>query len=323
MKYKYVVGGAQNDFYLASYADIMDRDDIVYRRSEMDGNNRILSILREKHFSKRINSIVDLPGKSIWNSLYFKNSYDCNEKVCFILFARYISNIQYGMISNLRKRYPKCKIVCFFQDLVSTIGYKTPNDLKEYFDLILSFDHEDCEKYGFQYYPLVYSKVNIQDDDMIKESDLFFVGKAKNRFKEIIDIFEKCTNAGIRCDFHIVGVPPEQQIYSDRIDYCMQMPYEENLRRIKKCKCMLEIMQQGGHGYTLRYGEAIAFGRRLITNNSEISSAPFFRPEYISTFSSAEDFDTAFILDGEKEVDYHYIEQLSPIRLIEFVDAHI
>ena len=42
---------------------------------------------------------------------------------------------------------------------------------------------------------------------------------------------------------------------------------------------MLEIMQQGGHGYTLRYCEAIAMGKKLATNNPEIEKAPFYNKE--------------------------------------------
>lgn len=323
MKYKYVIGGSPDDYYLASYADVFEKEQVVYRKTEMDGNSKLLVWLHDKHFGKRVNSVINVPGKALWNNLYFPNSYSKNDKICFLLFARYTKLIKYGLIQNLRARFPKCKIVCFYQDLARTMGDINPQTVYEYFDLVLSFDHEDCEKYGFIYYPLVYSKLKVESDPAIQESELYFVGKVKNRFNDIIAIFEKCQTSGIKCDFHIVGVPKEQQVHTDKIDYCTQMPYAENLKRIQKTKCMLEIMQKGGHGYTLRYCEAIALGKRLITNNTEITKADFYNKKFISTFQGAEDFDVDFISQGEKEVDYHFIDQLSPLRLLEFVDKRL
>jgi len=45
------------------------------------------------------------------------------------------------------------------------------------------------------------------------------------------------------------------------------MPYEENLEYIKRSKCLLEIMQEGGNGYILRTCEAVAYNKKIITNN--------------------------------------------------------
>lgn len=69
--------------------------------------------------------------------------------------------------------------------------------------------------YGWVYYPLVYSEVHIEDNNDIPESDVYFVGKAKDRLSEIISFFEKCDAAGLKCDFHIVGVP--KRIRSSKI----------------------------------------------------------------------------------------------------------
>ena len=60
--------------------------------------------------------------------------------------------------------------------------------------------------YGWIYYPLVYSEVHVEDDNDIPESDVYFVGKAKDRLSEIISFFEKCDAAGLKCDFHLVDV---------------------------------------------------------------------------------------------------------------------
>ena len=324
MKYKYVVCGTPNmDLYKVSYADLAKTDNAVYLCSPIQSDSKVLNWLHKRHFGVRINKIINLPFKKIWNRFYYKNDFDKKDSssICFVLSASYMKYEKYGLIEDIRKDYPNCKIVCFYQDLVGKRGYP-PKKVKELFDLVLSFDHKNCEEYGFVYYPLVYSYTEIEDDPNIPESDIFFLGKAKNRLAEILEAYEVLRDSGLKCDFHITGVPEGERKYEDEIDYCEKMSYSENLKRIKKTRCMLEIMQQGGHGYTLRYCEAIAHDRRLLTNNTEIKNAPFFNPALISTFDSAEDIDVEFVKSGDKDVDYKFKNELSPIRLIEFIDNY-
>ena len=63
--------------------------------------------------------------------------------------------------------------------------------------------------------------------------------------------------------------------------------------------------------------------KKLATNNPEIEKAPFYKKEFISVFKSVEEFDPQFILNGDREVDYNYLPELSPLKLIEFIDARI
>lgn len=190
-------------------------------------------------------------------------------------------------------------------------------------DIALSFDHADAEKYGMDYYPLVYSPCDMGEDDSIPESDVYFVGKAKDRLPAILAAYEKLRDAGLRCDFYLTGVAPEDQKYADEITYGTQMSYKENLRHVKKTRCLLEIMQGGGHGYTLRACEAIMYDKKMLTNNPEIEHAPFYKPELISVFRDARDIDTEFVKREPYAVDYGWKEQLSPLRLLEYIDRRV
>ena len=321
MKYNFVIGGSKADFYKISYKDIDKLNNAIYLTERISSQNKIVRRLYGHHFG-RLNNYIDLPFKSVWNRQYLKNGFNKTDNICFLLFSSYVNYMNYGLTKYLRKKYPNCKIVCFYQDLVVHEKSLNIEKVKEYSDLVLSFDHNDCEKYGLTYYPLVYSCTEIEDDPSIPESDVFFLGKAKNRLAEILEAYEALRDAGLRCDFHITGVPESERKYADEINYCDRMSYKENLKRIKKTRCMLEIMQQGGHGYTLRYCEAIAHGRRLITNNTEIKDAPFYNPEFISTFTTADEIDVDFVRNGEKDVDYKFKDELSPIKLIEFIDNY-
>lgn len=71
--------------------------------------------------------------------------------------------------------------------------------------------------------------------------------------------------------------------------------------------------------------EAVCEGKKLLTNNATIKGAPFYNSNYISRFTSAGDIDLEFlkrIPDNEK-VDYHYMDKISPIELIHFIDKRL
>ena len=150
MNYKYVIAGADNDFYDIAFNDVRNKDNnITYLRTAMDYSNPVIRFLRNRHFSGRANNIINLPGKFIWNRFTFENPYKNTDKICFVIFgANYARYVELGLFESLRKRYPGCKLVCYFQDLASKCGYLYPEKLKDNFDLILSFDQKDCDMYG-------------------------------------------------------------------------------------------------------------------------------------------------------------------------------
>ena len=195
------------------------------------------------------------------------------------------------------------------------------DELKEKFDLVISFDQNDCKKYNLIYHHLVFSSYQ---GDLVEmpESDVYFVGKAKNRLSEIIKVYKILREHGLKCDFHISGVPVQNQIYGDEIDYDPHITYNDNLQHILHTKCLLEVMQQGGAGFTQRGCEAVCLDKKLLTNNSEIKEAPFYMPEYISQFINADNIDSEFLnnIKNDTTVDYNYKREFSPVKFIQFVE---
>jgi hypothetical protein len=122
MKYKFVIGGSDVDFYRASYQDVDMCDDVVYLSKVLQTESKILNSIYNHHFGATLNRHFQIPFKSIWNKFYLKNKFDKNENVCFLLFSQYVNYIQYGILEAIRKRYPNCKIVCFFQKFCYNIS---------------------------------------------------------------------------------------------------------------------------------------------------------------------------------------------------------
>lgn len=330
MEYNYVVFGHEWDLYKLSYSDLLKLSNARYIGGLWDDDNKIRSILKHVLFSRKIPQCVYLPFLGIWNTTFFKNPFNDNKPICFVFFNIWLEPISFGLLTYLRKNYPRSKFVLFSQDLVEKIyiGHqKHPIDIietKKLFDLWISFDRQDCKKYGLLYHPLVFSSFHGKLEDY-PNKDIYFLGAAKNRLAEIIKTFEKCWENNLNTDFYLIGVESKDQVYKNKIHYIKSMSYAENLQHVLHCNCELEIMQAGGYGYTQRMCEVISLDKKLITNNPIVHEAPFYNPNYIFQIKSAKDI-TPEICEKIKKhepVDYHYKENLSPVELLQFIEKHL
>lgn len=196
-------------------------------------------------------------------------------------------------------------------------------NLRELFDLTLTFDHEDAIKYGMLYHPIPYSKVQVPSKEG-PQYDLFFIGADKGRLNQLLDIHAACSDVGVSCDFHITDVEPSRQHRTEDIDYSKHVSYREVLDRVQRSGCILELLQPGQTGYSLRTMEAVAYGRRLLTNNRGIASEPFYNSKYISTFGVASDLDLAWLQNRPADITYGSTELLpSPRELLSFIERSI
>lgn len=330
-KYNYVIFGSDWDLYLHSYSDIMSLDDVRYISDRKRHQLRLNNIVYRIH-TGGLNRFINLPLKSFWNKYYFGNDFKDNKPICFIFTGSWIClNTSFQFSKYLRRTYQDCKIICFHQDLFHTkinpfSGKHLDVDTERaLYDLIFSFDQLDCRNYNFIYHPLVYSAVAPEDNPHL-DSDIYFLGQAKNRLDDIIEIYKVLRQFNLKLDINLVGVPKERQVYNDEIHYLDSfMSYKENLQHLLKSRCVLEIMQKGGHGFTQRVVEVVGENKKLITNNPEIKSAPFFNPKYISQFTDSDDIDSCFVgnICNDEIVDYHFKEKLSPVEFLNFVEENL
>lgn len=330
-KYNYIVLGSDWDLYKFSYSDLYSLSNAKYIAGNFPPKKSLKGILYRVHFNQKINSIINIPFKGFWNHTYFNVDFAENKQLCFIIFPNWVS-LDIGIADYLRKTYKDCKVVLMFQDLVSTKRMRYTNapydinKIKKQFDLIISFDQNDCAKYGFEYHPLVFSSYNGQLQEM-PYSDIYMLAQAKNRLGDILDIYEELRDTGLKIDFHIAGVKKQDRKYSGEIHYIdgKGLTYAENIQHILHTKCILEIMQKNGAGFTQRGCEAVCLGKKLLTNNEFIKSEPFFRSDYISTFKHPKDIDMDFLkhISDNVDVDFNYKEKMSPIELLDFIEKRI
>lgn len=329
MKYNFVIFATEAELYKISYGDVIKRDDVLYITSERDYLNRLEYALFRCHYTHLINKHIELPFKNLWARKLFKNPFKDNKPICFLFFSGWIRLLGINLPAYLKKTYPGSKCVWFLQDLydkqICTNG-KNINlaVMRRELDLILSFDQADCNKYGFNYHPLVFSAF----EDTIKareKSDVYFIGKAKDRLDDILLVYSRLKSLGVKCDFHIAGVKQSKRKFANEIDYTPQISYKQNLEHIANTKCILEIMQEGGVGFTQRGCEAVCMNKLLLTNNPMIQSEPFYTSKYIMNFKNVEDIDSSIAenIKNAKGIDYKYKEHFSPVELLRFIENNV
>ena len=121
MEYKFLIGGSDNDYYIVSYRDIMQMDNVTYCREFPQSDSKLLKWIHTHHLGVRMNRFVELPFKSVWNRFYLKNSFSHEDQLCILLFANYLQLERLGLVEFLGKRFPNARIVCFYKDLAATV----------------------------------------------------------------------------------------------------------------------------------------------------------------------------------------------------------
>lgn len=144
---------------------------------------------------------------------------------------------------------------------------------------VYTFDDGDAARYGFHAVNQVYRK---PDGDLRTEdtdTDVYFVGADKHRTAALEKVKAELDRQGISYSINILKdkhTEISEQLrpcYVDRL-----IPYGETLAMIARSRCVLEILQKGQGGMTLRSLEALMLRRKLITDNRDITAAPFYDP---------------------------------------------
>lgn len=151
--------------------------------------------------------------------------------------------------------------------------------LSSYFSEIFAFDKKDSAKYGFSYSYLVFNPVSSPSKAKSNcRFDAFLVAKAKNRMKEIVDVYENLVNEGLNAEFYVNCMSKSDKVICQNTDIKKNvvLKYCDVLELLKESKCVVDIMQKNSSGITLNIVEAIFYNKKIITNNSSIKEEPFF-----------------------------------------------
>lgn len=294
--YRFIVVCLDTELYDSAYSQV---NELPYAHFD---NHYPHSFLEKKlyriHFSQRINSIVELPFKELWVNRrirYYEkilvNMHTDKGNPCFILFSDCLKLEKYGFSKKLKEKFPECRIVYYFQDIISQDINKQIfiKNIPSYIDLVYTFDYSDAEKYGLEFHDIPYS-YPCRENTEKEQYDISFVGAAKNRLKEITAVYEKLKKQNLKIFFYIVGADDKAKESSQDIIYGPPLKYYDYLKIIEKSKCILEIMQKEGTGSTIRLGESIMYDKLLISNNKALKRSTFYNPQYMLCIEDDDDY---------------------------------
>lgn len=251
------------------------------------------------------------------------------DRVIVVFFNTAFTSARYPqkVLKAYKKKWPHVKYVLYYTDSLVRGVSNYANYLRKenVFDLVYSFDEADAEKEHLFFWPTPYSEmeefVNIKPN-----KDLYFVGVGTDRFEILNDISQKAIVNKCRASIEVLNTSGNILMLSQSNEVLSITneirQYREVLKKTLEAQCILEVVRPNQSGLTLRAYEAVAYNRKLLTNNPSIFSFPFYDPRYMHYFEKAEDIDWEWV-KKECKVNYGYKDEFSPVHLLEDVKSRL
>lgn len=331
---KYIIVYPESHKHLGIFSDLNNNPEVYsYVAEQRILKCKFSKLVKKIHTSGILAQYINLPLKRIWYKRVNFNIQE-NEEYCIIIVDAALKAFKVSELNNLFIRKNIRGVLCLINSINahSTSMYEIKSTIpKVLWADIYSFDPQDMIKYGFKSIKgAYYSK---KDSECIKTlyathfktpMDVYFTGGLKGGREEmIVDTFEFLKKNNIKADFNILIAGKDRlkkHKFTDSIRYYKGrwISYEEVLAGVLNSKVIVEVLQKGQCGPSLRYYEAICYNKKLLTTNECIKELPFYNPNFMMVFHKPEDIDIEWIKDNTK-VDYHYNGEFSPIRLLEIV----
>lgn len=324
---KIVIIGNGIDWLDSCYEE-MKREDVFYtnHRIPLRSRSKLINAMIRFCFSvknkKRL--VIKLPLRSLWYRFSeFRNFVSSDDDIKFILYDSNRLSRDDKYIKWIRKKYKNCSLSYVFTNIASKSvagQYGMLDELKKMYDYVFAFDKADSEKYGFEYNHLIYVPKLPKEKTEIKY-DCLFVGGAKERLDTLHSFYQKLCSLGLKPCFYIVGVEEKDQLKDSDIHYNQRIPYTKTMELIAESKCILDILQQGSSGISLRICESVVWNKLIITDNVYVKNEPFYSANNIAVVSEPDDIQATFF-DHTPQVDSQYKELFFPETLFDQIKTH-
>lgn len=182
-----------------------------------------------------------------------------------------------NVVRYLNKKYPQIKVNIWYNNPI--IKEISPKYFKDLNCKIWTFDRKDSSKYELKYKNQYIDLSPIELNKMTeKKFDIVFIGKNKGRLNLLMEIENTAKIQGLKTYFHIV---PSRE--DDLLSYDFKSPilYQELIKIESESEAIVDIVQEGQSGITLRALEALFLNSKLITNNKSVKKEKFYHPNNI------------------------------------------
>lgn len=283
-----------------------------------------LSFLRRLHFSPKLNRLLPLPYKHLWYG--FSDIFSLLKRTKHILIIdTALRSLDEDLLHKL-----KAKGAILDLYLINSMNAESPRFLEiksklslDVWHKIYTFDPVDAKKYGYSFRGFdYYSKHSVSIPEAL-EFDAHFVGGIKGNREDLVNhLYQAISKHGGKCDFHVMVYKKQKYTEIEGIHYIQGnwQPYSNVLKSLVKSNAIIEILQEGQSGASLRYFEAVCYNKKLLTNNPHIIDFPFYDARYMKIFHDENDIDYDWLCKREP-VKYNYQGEFSPHRLVEYLSS--
>ena len=216
---------------------------------------------------RRLFFILKLP-KNIW---YSEWKHKLREAKTILIFSvKHVEVLYY-----IKSINPEIRIIFWYWNPVfrSINPHKIPDKLCEKW----SFDKNDSRKYNMRYNSTFYpDNIKLPHNEIVY--DVVFLGQDKGRRSLINNIQNQLLASEINPLIYIVDDNANARNYKGSSPL---VSYQEYLSFISKSTAILDVVQEGQDGLTLRVMEALFFQKKLITNYKLITTYDFYNPNNI------------------------------------------
>lgn len=268
-------------------------------------------------------------GRSKWtNNLITKiDKYHIDILLCIELtpFKKYF-------IDYLRKKNPQIKTFLFLWDSLELMQSRYKDYFRK-FDFVFSFDKDDCERYGLEYWPDFFIPNNRVCSEI--KYDLCFIGTMNMsttlyRAEVLKKISQFCDANDLRHFLYLKYYPLNAsdnlflnivkkyrgRKYKMAVEHYKKesymhvdsLPLDEVNKIIHSSRVVVDLSHQNRQGMTINCITALATGKKLITTNWRIMEEPFYNPNNILIINEDNpQIDISFFHTETVPVDMSYL----------------
>ncbi|HFI0796560.1 TPA: hypothetical protein ACGO6M_002218, partial [Streptococcus suis] len=261
----------------------------------------------------------------VWYKFLYRK-FDNNYPTIHIFFSSWYYPDYFKYI---KRKNSDDKLVMYFGDTIKSKKKVVKNlaisKLKSEVNQIFSYNWDDVREYGLKYLPVSYSKIN--DFSIIptkNKHDVIFIGASRDRYEEIVDLYKQIKNTNLKYFFYVVKSNNESDSFNDPnfILTNKTLNFFDYMGYVKSSKWIIELLDPGTVGTTLRFWDAIMYNKGLITNNKQVMQSQFYDSDNIIIYEKSNDIDLSKLLNG-KHIDYSYNGENSPRKFLEVVKSSL
>lgn len=246
----------------------------------------------------KINNYVRLISRFLkkthikYQNKYFKTEINKLEKDYEVVFIIRGENLSKKTMDLLKNKFSTAKFIMYQWDSMANL--KNFENIKNYFNKILTFDDIDAKNNFLEFQPLFYLPDFKKEIKEIKEYDLYCVlDNHSDRYKILMNLSEQLKNNKIF--FYLRASIIDQILYiltkkeitpginlkQCKFAYFKPLKKEKNIEYMNKSKAILDIQFENQNGLTIRTIETLITKTKLITTNTNVEKYEFYNSNNI------------------------------------------